>query len=131
MKKQIPIVVLTMITISLFVALSGCTVMQYKKEISSTSIEAIDLNRVADGKYEGFYDVYYLNARVEVSVQNHHIVDIRLVEHKHDKHSGEPMIQKVIDAQSLDVDTISGATNSCKTVLKAIEIALSKGETKK
>ncbi|WP_186441166.1 FMN-binding protein [Desulfamplus magnetovallimortis] len=102
--------------------------MKYKKKIASTEIEKINLESIKDGEYEGFYDVYYLNARVAVKVEDNKIVSIELIEHKYDRYSGEPMIQQVLDNQSLDVDAISGATNSCKTVLKAIEIALSKGK---
>lgn len=35
----------------------------------------------------------------------------------------------VVNAQSLQVDTISGATNSSKTILKAMENALISGQT--
>ncbi len=39
----------------------------------------------------------------------------------------EIITDKVIDTQSLQVDAISGATYSSKTILKAIENALKKG----
>ncbi|MCP3923138.1 MAG: FMN-binding protein [Desulfobacterales bacterium] len=110
------------------IVLSGCTLAKYKDKIAATEIKTIDLKDIKDGEYEGFYDVYYLNAKVVVRVENNRIISIKLVEHKYDRHSGKPMIQKVIDKQSLEVDTITGATNSCKTVLKAIEIALKKGK---
>jgi uncharacterized protein with FMN-binding domain len=37
------------------------------------------------------------------------------------------MLPRVIDAQSLAVDAVSGSTYSSKVVLKAIETALKKG----
>jgi len=128
MKKVVIMMSLILIGISVFMALSGCALTKYKKKIASTEINSINLERIKDGEYEGFYDVYLINARVIVKVESNKIVSIKLIEHKHDRHSGEPMIQKVIDNQSLGIDAISGATNSCKTVLKAIEIALSKGQ---
>ena len=128
MKKVVIMMSLILIGISVFMALSGCALTKYKKKIASTEINSINLERIKDGEYEGFYDVYLINARVIVKVESNKIVSIKLIEHKHDRHSGEPMIQKVIDNQSLEIDAISGATNSCKTVLKAIEIALSKGQ---
>jgi len=105
----------------------NCAFIKYKKKIGSTEIQYVHLENVKDGVYEGFYNVYYLNARVKVKVENKRIVDIQLIEHKHDRYSGEPMIKKVMETQSLDVETITGATNSCKTVLKAIELALNQG----
>jgi uncharacterized protein with FMN-binding domain len=108
--------------------LSGCAFVRYKNKIASTKINAVKLETVKNGKYEGFYDVEYINAKVLVTVDNHKITDIELIEHKYGHLSGEPMVQKVLDSQSLEVDAISGATNSCKTVLKAIETALRKGQ---
>lgn len=128
MKKRAKLIGLIVICVSISMALTGCTLSKYKTKIASTEINTINLEGVKDGEYEGFYDVYYLNAKVVVKVESNKIVNIKLVEHKYDRHSGEPMIKKVIDNQSLKVDTISGATNSCKTVLKAIEIAISKGK---
>jgi len=128
MKKVIMPISLIAICVYVSMALSGCALGKYKKKIASTEINSINLESIKDGEYEGFYDVYLINARVSVKVESNKIVSIKLMEHKHDRHSGEPMIQKVIDNQSLEIDAISGATNSCKTVLKAIEIALSKGQ---
>ena len=119
---------LIVIFISILVLLSGCALVKYKKKIAATEIQTIDLKTIEEGVYEGFYDVYMINARVMVEVDSNKIVSIELVEHKYDKFSGEPMIQRILDKQSLEVDVITGATNSSKTVLKAIEIALSKGK---
>ena len=106
------------------ILLSGCALVKYKKKIAATEIHPIDLKTLEDGVYEGFYDVHLINAKVRVEIEEHKIINLELVEHKYDRIPGEPMIQKVLDKQSLEVDIITGATNSCKTVLKAIEIAL-------
>ena len=115
---------LAMLLLIVLIHLSGCTLVKYKKKIASTEIQTINLKTIEDGVYEGFYDVYLINAKVSVEVKDHKIISLELVEHKHDRFSGEAMIQKVLEKQSLEVDIITGATNSCKTVLKAIEIAL-------
>ena len=129
MKKMVVLGSLIAICVFMFVALFVCsTLSKYKKKIAATTINNINLGEIKNGKYEGFYDVYLINARVILKVESNKIVSIELIEHKYDRYSGEPMIQKVIDKQSLEVDAISGATNSSKTVLKAIEIALSKGK---
>lgn len=50
---------------------------------------------------------------------------IDLVKHNHGKGaSAEIITDKVTEAQSLDVDIVSGATSSSKVILKAIEDAL-------
>ena len=128
MKKILALIVGIIITVSTLCAIIGCSVVKYHNKIASTEINTINMEEIKDGECEGFYDVYLLNAKVNVKVENRKVISIKLIEHKHDRYSGEPMIQKVIDNQSLGVDVISGATNSSKTVLKAIEIALSKGK---
>jgi uncharacterized protein with FMN-binding domain len=42
-------------------------------------------------------------------------------------HGADALLPRVIDAQSLAVDAVSGSTYSSKVVLKAIETALKKG----
>lgn len=57
-----------------------------------------------------------------VTVKDHKIVDILLLNHKNNKGKiGEVINEKVLMAQSLQVDTVSGTTNSSKVILKAIE----------
>lgn len=128
MKKMVRLMGLLVFCGVMLTMVSGCALIRYKNKIADTQINTVDLETIKDGEYEGFYDVEYINAKVLVRVESHKIVDIQLIEHKSGHYSGEPMIQKVLESQSLEVDAISGATNSCKTVLKAIEIALTKGK---
>ncbi len=74
---------------------------------------------------KGYYDVYQVDAKVIVKVEKGKLSDIELLKHKHDKgYSGKKIINKVLQKQTLKVDTITGATGSCITILKSIEIAL-------
>lgn len=62
-----------------------------------------------------------------VTVRDHLIIDIELVEHETGKgQSAEIIPKKVIEQQSLKVDHVSGATYSSKVILKAIQDALLK-----
>ena len=69
---------------------------------------------------------------MEVLVKNHAIVEVRLLEHDNGLGStAEIITDMVIQRQSVEVDAISGATISSKTILKAVENALTEGrETK-
>ncbi|MFL0193993.1 FMN-binding protein [Clostridium sp. WILCCON 0269] len=105
------------------------SVQNYKKAIEELKISNVDLSKVSDGKYTGSYDVGYVGAKVAVTVKNNKIVDITLLSHKNERGKPAEVIpEKVVKAQSLQVDTISGATNSSKVILKAIENALESGE---
>ena len=96
----------------------------YRKAIDAISIEEIDLQSIPDGVYTGFSDTTWVKATVEVAVKDHRIVEI-ILDHQHDQGEAADVIpSRVIEAQSLQVDTISGATNSSKVILKAIENAL-------
>ena len=97
----------------------------YQKEIAAMEIQDIDLSNVPDGTYEGSYDADLIQVKVAVEVKDHNITNIELLQHENGKGGpAEAVIPKVIEAQSLQVDAVSGATNSSKVILKSIEIAI-------
>jgi len=94
------------------------------------STKAFDAKRVADGVYEGKAYLLPVSVRVRATVSEGKIQSIDIL--KHFNGQGKPaegIIPKVIEAQSLGVDVISGATHSSLTILTAIENALEKGST--
>jgi uncharacterized protein with FMN-binding domain len=95
------------------------------EQLALTEIPEFDLSTVKDGIYNGSYKVFPVAVEVNVTVKNHAITDITLI--KHTNGQGKPaevIIDQVISKQSLQVDSISGATYSSKVILKAIENAL-------
>jgi uncharacterized protein with FMN-binding domain len=87
-----------------------------------------NLALINDGIYRGSYDFSStpVKATVDVTVQNHQIINIDIVKHFRSPigKKGEKIIGSIIERQNLDVDVISGATVSSKTLLKAVENAL-------
>lgn len=103
----------------------GKEILDYQATMKKLEIETLDVSTVKDGVYEGSYDANVISASVKVTVHEGKIESIELTSHKYDR--GGPaiaIVDEVIQAQSLDVDVVSGATNSSKTILKAIENAL-------
>jgi len=101
---------------------------KYKKTIKELKISVVDLSKLSDGKYTGSCDAVFVGAKVSVTVKNNKIVDIILLNHKNERGKRAEVIKdEVVSTQSLQVDTISGATNSSKVILKAIENALKSG----
>ncbi|OQB20474.1 MAG: FMN-binding domain protein [Firmicutes bacterium ADurb.Bin182] len=95
------------------------------ESLKNTPPADIDLSVIEDGVYPGSYSLFPVSAEVNVTVKDHAITDIELV--KHDNGQGKPaevIPQKVVESQSLDVDSVSGATHSSMVILKAIENAL-------
>lgn len=66
-----------------------------------------------------------VSATVEVIIEGGRIEDIRLLDHGNGMgQPAEAIIEDVVEDQSLDVDSVSGATYSSRVILKAIEAAL-------
>lgn len=104
------------------------SVKNYQKSVKELKIGSIDLSRISDGEYSGNCDVDYIYAKVIVTVKNNKIVNINLSEHRNEKgKSAEIIPDMVVKSQSTQVDTVTGATNSSKVILKAIENALASG----
>lgn len=100
----------------------------YKNIIKNINIEKVDLSKVSNGTYLGSFDALEVGAEVRVTVDNHKITAIKIIHHKNERgKKAEVIPERVIAAQSLQVDTVSGATNSSKVILKAIDNALEKG----
>ncbi|MCX7922534.1 MAG: FMN-binding protein [Clostridia bacterium] len=98
---------------------------KYKEIISEIAISNPNLSKVEDGVYKGSFDAILVAADVSVTVEGHKIKDIKIDKHVYDRgQKGETITNKVLSSQSLQVDTVSGATNSSKVILKAIENAL-------
>ena len=93
------------------------------------AIGTADLNTIADGEYIGVCQNKILFAVVEVEIQDHEITSIEIIAHKPSyMKQAEQIAGAVCAAQLLEVDTISGATLTSDTVLKAIENALEGGK---
>lgn len=97
----------------------------YRKQVEDITISNINISKLADGTYTGSYEIMWVAAEVKVTVNNQKIEEIELVKHKHDRGAPAEIIpSKVVEAQSLEVDVVSGVTSSSKVILKAIENAL-------
>ncbi len=124
---KIVIVILAIAIVGVMVAKSLIE-SNMRQKMFSTVISNIDLLKVADGTYTGSYDIFPVVAEVKVIVKDHKITAIQLVKHRTGQGQGaEALPGKVVAAQSLQVDTVTGATLSSKVILKAIENALKSG----
>jgi uncharacterized protein with FMN-binding domain len=86
-----------------------------------------DLSTVADGIYQGNAKVGPVRVTLDVAVQDGVITSIDIIRHFNGRgKKAEVIVPKIIEAQSLNVDVISGATGSSKAFLLAVENALAK-----
>ena len=104
--------------------------MKEHQEARSLPLNAVDFSKLKDGVYHGAYagGMYKWRANeCDVTVTNGKVTDIQLVGSvdpggKNTQH--QALYDRVIQAQSLQVDTISSATLTSKAYLQAVENAL-------
>ncbi|WP_438780467.1 FMN-binding protein [Enterococcus sp. DIV0187] len=96
-----------------------------KRTLKKVKINEVPISQVADGKYVGEAQIKPVSAKVNVQVENGKITDIEIKDHMTGLgKNGEKIIDQIINKQSLEVDAISGATQSSVTITKAVENAL-------
>ncbi len=103
--------------------------MKEHKEARSLPLNAVDFSQLNDGVYTGVYEggMYKWRANeVRVTVASGKVAKIESIRSAEnwDKESAAMLYDRVIAAQSLQVDTISGATLTSKAYLQAVENAL-------
>lgn len=90
---------------------------EYKRAVKETTIEEVNISDIPDGVYIGEYDVNFIYVKVEV--------DVSILEHRQERgKDAEAVANEIVDEQRIDVDTVSGATNSSIVIKKAVEVAL-------
>lgn len=106
-------------------ALGGCAFVEKIEKLTIENIAPVD---VKDGTWVGSVIIPPVTAKVRVTVSAGRITDIAMLSHMHGPdHGAEAILPRIIAAQSLQVDGVSGSTYSSKVVRKAIETALKKG----
>lgn len=90
---------------------------------------------LADGTYTGTGQGFKGKVKVSVTIKDKTITEIKILSHKDDKtffrRAEEGVIDSILSAQKLDVDTVSGATYSSKGIISAVKNALTKDDGKK
>jgi len=108
----------------IFLILSGCAGLPVAER-------PFDSDSLADGVYEGSAMGWPNRAVVKVTLWDHKIVDISVVEHweLQGEKAESVVIQRIIKQQTPHVDAVSGATNSSRVLMNAVEDALEKARS--
>ena len=127
-KYKVLLVILIIIIVLILVGIGIISSMEKSlSELDYVTFADVDLTQAEDGTYNGSYKAGPIDVEVNVTIQDNAIEEIVLIKHQNGKGSAADVIlNNVVEAQSLQVDAISGATYSSKVILKAIEDALSK-----
>lgn len=88
----------------------------------------LELSSLADGTYQGQGEGFRGTTSVSVTVENGKITDITVVSYEDDEsffvRAQDTIISEIINAQSLNVSSVSGATFSSNGILEAVADAL-------
>lgn len=95
------------------------------KALANIVFEDVDMSQTKDGTYFGETDAGMVYVKVSVTVANHAIKTIDIIEHKNGRGAkAQAITGNIIAENSYDVDVISGATLSSKAIKSAVSKAL-------
>lgn len=104
---------------------------QADRAADALAFQPVDMNQVADGTYEGTADAGLVYVRAAVTVKDHAIQSVDILEHRNGRGAKAEAITGTIVAQNTyDVDVVSGATLSSKAIQSAVDQALVQGAQK-
>jgi uncharacterized protein with FMN-binding domain len=89
----------------------------------------IEGNKLRDGVYEGFYRKGLNKAVVKVTIAGGRIVDVECIEHFASwkgKKAEEVIPKRIVAEESTRVDAVTGATNSSRVIMNAVQRAIQK-----
>ena len=127
--KAVLIVISVLLVIGLFAGgLYLKSIRDYKAKVAALTFDEIDLTKVEDGVYEGQCDTGIVRATVRVTVRDHRLESIELLEHENGRGTpAEAILAQMVQEQTTAVDAVSGATCSSKVIRKAVENAIKAG----
>lgn len=127
-KRKTQILLFTALTAALL--LGGCEALKKAEAAKKMEISSPPIERLADGIYAGSHDAGLTKVKLEATVRGGRITSIQILEHQNGKgEKAEAITEEIIREQSLEVDVVSGATISSKSILKAAENALTREKT--
>jgi uncharacterized protein with FMN-binding domain len=114
------------------IALLICTTLIFSCTPTSIIGGPVDPAKLADGTYEGSDRGGPNKAVVEVTIKDNAIVHIKIVQHQawRGMKAEETIVERIIAQQSTRVDAVSGATNSSRVIMNAVQRAIEKAYQK-
>lgn len=103
---------------------------QKVNKLEEQDFSSVDIASLPDGVYKGRAAALLVTAQVEVTVQQGKIERVTLLAHRHGPGYGADAIcDNIVKANSINVDSISGASASSTVIKSAVLDALKSGLT--
>ena len=118
--------------VALIVLMAGGYMISRKKarmrEAAALPFYKVELSKIADGEYEGKTYTSFLHLQLKVTVENHQIKKIDILENEGlDAETARPIIEKMIEQNSVVVPAVKGAELGSLVYISCVSMAL-KGE---
>ena len=95
------------------------------KEAASLPFYKIELSQIADGEYEGQTMTSFLHLRLLVTIENHQLKNIEVLENDGlDGETAKPIIQEMIKQNKVVVPAIKGAELGSLVYISCVSTAL-------
>ena len=123
-KKRYRLLVLLLLAVSFI--LHGCGEQGPDPDGIAEPADTFDFSTIPAGAHRGMFTYGSFNFIVEVVAEDGNVTDIIVIQNRDNQPSidAEAVLERMVEAQSLDVDTVSGATVSSRSLVKAVENAL-------
>ena len=109
MKKSKKVLLIIFFVVSFLLIAGKIIVGNMVRNVQNISVSMPDLLNVQDGNYIGEYSITPVHVKVEVSVSNHRITNITILQHDNGLGStAESIVNDVMEEQSLEIDAVSG-----------------------
>lgn len=113
------------ILVILHIILNLTSIINYQNKVKNIEIPEIDISQISDGTYIGECDVTFIYVKISVTVKSGTITMIEILEHRNERGTAaEQILNDIIFYQDINVDVITGATNSSIVIQEAIYNAL-------
>lgn len=128
--KKIKIIVISLVLLILCVV--GFFFGRYQQMASTINaeylkVQDIDLSKIADGVYPGTFEAFLVAVDLEVTIEEHRITGIAIKKQNCGPgYEARETVDRIIQAQNVRVDAVTGATGSSKTIMIAVGRALKK-----
>lgn len=124
MKKRTKIILSILVVLLCFVGFMGYGAMKNLPTMCAMEIRPVTATHLADGTYTGRFEFSRWESEVNVTVKDGKITSIERLSKPLIPDVSPALSTAIIEKQSLDVDTVTGATASSKAYLKSVEYAL-------
>jgi uncharacterized protein with FMN-binding domain len=127
-KKLIVFEIIVLVIILLIGGMFLRVASKQKSQLKELVYSDVDMSAVKDGSYIGNAETTLVKATVEVTVLNHKITNINIT--RHDNGKGKPaevIVSDMVEQNRINIDVVSGATQSSIVIKSAVHNALIQG----